>query len=130
MINEEVLSEKLKYLIITNAESKLFEVMNFYIDFEYFNKNPVKLENYNLYIQFDYNGAINFDMYSQFHDIENMCGKLSDILNEYVINEDGKIVAGKNSNCFTTEPYIINIEYEADTKHIFGLSYKFSYTKD
>ena len=59
-----------------------------------------------------------------------MSEKLRDILNEYVITEEGKIVSGNNSNCFATEPMIFNIEYEADTKHIFDLGYKFTYTRD
>ena len=130
MINEEVLSEKLKYLIIMNAKPKLFEVMSVYIEFEYIDQNHTKLENYDVDVKFDYNGALDFDMYSFAHDIQRMSEKLRDVLNEYVITEEGKIVEGKNSNCFATEPMIFNIEYEADTKHIFDLGYKFNYTRE
>lgn len=130
MIKEEVLSEKLKYLIIMNAKPKMFEVMSVDIEFEYIHQNQTKLENYDVYVKFDYNGALDFDMYSFVHDIKRMCEKLKDILNEYVITEDGKIVEGKNSNCFTTYPLILNIDYEADNKHIFNLGYKFTYTRD
>jgi len=130
MINEEVLSEKLKYLIIMNAKPKLFEVMSVYIEFEYIDQNHTKLENYDVDVKFDYNGALDFDMYSFVHDIQRMSEKLKDILNEYVITEDGKIVEGKNSNCFTTHPLIFNIDYEADNRHIFDLGYKFTYTRD
>jgi hypothetical protein len=44
-------------------------------------------------------------MYSFAHDIQRMSEKLRDILSEYVITEDGKIVEGKNSNCFPTDPH-------------------------
>ena len=130
MINEEVLSEKLKYLIIMNAKPKMFEIMNVYIEFDYIDQNHTKLANYDVDVKFDYNGSLDFDMYSFAHDIQRMSEKLRDILNEYVITRDGKIVEGKNSNCFATEPLVFNIEYEADTKHIFDLGYKFNYSQD
>lgn len=130
MNKEEILSEKLKYLIIMNAKPKLFEVMSVYIEFEYIDQNYTKLENYDVNIKFDYNGALDFDMYSFVHDIQKMSEKLKDILNEYVITEDGKIAEGKNSNCFTTDPLIFNIDFKADETHIFNLGYKFTYTRD
>ena len=130
MINEEVLSEKLKYLIIMNAKPKMFEVMNVYVEFDYIDQNHTKLENYDVDVKFDYNGALDFDMYSFAHDIQRMSEKLRDVLNEYVITEEGKIVEGKNSNCFTTHPLIFNIDYKADETHIFDLGYKFTYTRD
>ena len=130
MINEEVLSEKLKYLIIMNAKPKMFEIMNVYIEFDYIDQNHTKLANYDVDVKFDYQGALEFDMYSFAHDIQRMSEKLRDIINEYVITRDGKIVEGKNSNCFTTEPLVFSIEYEADTKHIFDLGYKFNYSQD
>ena len=130
MINEELLKEKLKYLITMNAKPKMFEVMNVYVEFDYIDQNHTKLANYDIDVKFDYQGSIDFDMYSFAHDIQRMSEKLRDVLNEYVINEEGKIVEGKNSNCFATEPMIFNIEYEADTKHIFDLGYKFNYTRE
>lgn len=130
MINEEVLSEKLKYLIVMNAKPKQFEIMNVYVEFEYTDQNHTKLSNYDLDIKFDYNGPLEWDMYSFAHDIKRMSEKLRDILNEYVISEEGKLVSGKNSNCFTTEPLIFSIDYQVDEKHIFDLGYKFTYTRD
>ena len=130
MINEEVLKEKLKYLIVMNAKPKMFEVMNVCVEFDYIDQNHTKLANYDVDVKFDYNGALDFDMYSFAHDIQRMSEKLRDILNEYVITEDGKIVSGKNSNCFTTHPLIFSIEYKADEQHIFDLGYKFTYTRD
>lgn len=130
MINEEVLSEKLKYLIVMNAKPKQFDIMNVHVEFEYTDQNHTKLSNYDLDVKFDYNGPLDWDMYSFSHDIKRMSEKLGDILNEYVITEEGKIMSGKNSNCFATEPLIFSIEYKVDEKHIFDLGYKFTYTKD
>lgn len=130
MINEEVLSEKLKYLIKMNAASSQFDVMNIYIEFDYVDQNHTKLANYDVDVKFDYNGQLEWDMYSFAHDIQRMSEKLRDILNEYVITEEGKIVSGKNSNCFTTEPMIFSIEYKVDEQHVFDLGFKFNYERD
>jgi hypothetical protein len=130
MINEKLLSEKLKYLITMNAKSTQFDIMSIHIEFDYIDQNHTKLANYDIDVKFDYQGAIDIDMYSFAHDIQRMSEKLRDVLNEYVITEEGKIAEGQNSNCFATEPMIFNIEYEADTKHIFDLGYKFNYTRE
>ena len=130
MINEEVLSEKLKYLIIMNAKLSMFEVMNIYIEFDYVDQNHTKLANYDIDVKFDYNGSLEFEMYSFSHDIQRMSEKLRDILSEYVITQDGKIVEGQNSNCFPTDPMVFSIEYKVDEKHIFDLGYKFTYTTE
>jgi hypothetical protein len=130
MINEEVLSEKLKYLIIMNAKPKMFEVMNVYVEFDYIDQNHTKLANYDVDVKFDYQGSLEFEMYSFAHDIQRMSEKLRDIVNEFVITEDGKIVEGKNSNCFATDPLVFSIEYKVDETHIFDLGYKFTYTRD
>jgi hypothetical protein len=130
MIKEEVLSEKLKYLIMMNTKPKMFEVMNIYIEFEYDGSHE-KLEGYDIDIKFDYEGGLDFDMYPFTHDIKIMSEKLRDILSEYVITQDGKIVSGGNSNCYSSgDPIIFKIEYEADMKHIFELGYKFRYAED
>jgi hypothetical protein len=130
MINEELLREKLEYLITMNAKSTQFDIMSVHIEFDYIDQNHTKLANYDIDVKFDYQGALEFDMYSFAHDIQRMSEKLRDILNEYVITEEGKIVSGNNSNCFATEPMIFSIEYKVDEQHIFDLGYKFTYTRD
>ena len=130
MINEELLSEKLKYLITMNAKSTQFDIMSIHIEFDYIDQNHTKLANYDVDVKFDYTGSLEFEMYSFAHDIQRMSEKLRDILNEYVITEDGKIVEGKNSNCFATDPMVFSIEYKVDEKHIFDLGYKFTYTTE
>lgn len=130
MINEEVLSEKLKYLIIMNAKPKQFDIMKIHIDFEYADQNRQKLSAYDLDVMFDYEGGLDFDMYSFAHDIQRMSEKLRDILNEYVITQEGKILSRANSNCYTAEAMVYNIQYEVDNKHVFNLGFKFHYTED
>jgi len=130
MINEEVLSEKLKYLITMNAKPKQFDIMKIHIDFEYADQNRQKLSGYDLDITFDYEGGLDFDIYSFAHDIQRMSEKLRDILNEYVITQEGKILSRVNSNCYTTEAMVYNIEYEVDNKHVFNLGYKFQYEEE
>jgi hypothetical protein len=130
MINEEVLSEKLKYLITMNAKPNQFDIISVYIEFEYTDDTHQKLEVYDIDVKFDYQGAIEFDLYSFAQDIKLMSDKLQKIISEYVITEDGKIVSSSNSNCYATDPLIFNIDYEVDTRHIFDLGYKFRYDKN
>jgi hypothetical protein len=127
MINEEVLSEKLKYLIAMNAKPNQFDIISVNIEFEYTDDTHQKLEVYDIDVKFDYQGAIEFDLYSFAQDIKLMSDKLQKIISEYVITEDGKIVSSSNSNCYATDPLIFNIDYEVDTRHIFDLGYKFRY---
>ena len=130
MINEEVLSEKLKYLIIMNAKPKQFEIMSVYVEFNYTDNSHEKLESYEIDVKFDYGGALDFDVYSFAHDIQRMSEKLRDVLSEYVISREGKLVSGINSNCFSGEPMIYSIEYKVDEKHLFNLGYRFNYSED
>jgi hypothetical protein len=130
MINKETISEKLKYLILMNAKSSQFEILNLFIEIEFNNQDHTEIANYDIDVKFDYQGSLEFDIYEFAHDIQRMSEKLRDILSEYVISKDGKIVNGNNSNYFMTEPSIYNIDYEIDSKHIFNLGYKFHYHDD
>ena len=56
--------------------------------------------------------------------------KKNPYLPNYVITKEGRIVSSSNSNCYTTEPLIFNIQYEVDTKHVFELGFKFRYDED
>jgi hypothetical protein len=52
MINEELLSEKLKYLITMNAKSTHFDIMSVHIEFDYIDQNHTKLANYDIDVKF------------------------------------------------------------------------------
>ena len=127
MINEEVLSEKLKYLILMSAKRNQFEIMNVYVEFNYTDESHEKLESYDVDVKFDYNGSLEFEMYSFAHDIQRMSEKLRDIISEYIISQDGKLINGNNSKCYPSDPMVFSIEYKVDEKHIFDLGYKFNY---
>ena len=130
MINEEVLMEKLTYLIRIAAKGRLFDIMDMHFEFTYTNESHDKMESYDIDVQFDYEGPLEFDMYSFAHDIQRMSEKLRDVLSEYVISREGKLVSGINSNCFSVEPMIYSIEYKVDEKHLFNLGYRFNYAED
>ena len=127
MINEEVLSEKLKYLILMSAKRNQFEIMNVYVEFNYTDESHEKLESYDVDVKFDYEGSLEFEMYSFAHDIQRMSEKLRDVISEYVISQDGKLINGNNSKCYPADPMVFSIEYKVDEKHIFDLGYKFNY---
>ena len=127
MINEEVLSEKLKYLILMSAKRNQFNVMNVYVEFNYTDESHEKLESYDVDVKFDYEGSLEFEMYSFAHDMQRMSEKLRDVISEYVISQDGKLINGNNSKCYPSDPMVFSIEYKVDEKHIFDLGYKFNY---
>lgn len=127
MINKEVLSEKLKYLITTNAKANRFNILDMYVEFDFTDLSNTKLESYDIDVKFDYEGALEFGIYAFSSDIRKMSIKLREIVSEYVISQDGKIVYGKNNNAYTTEPMVYNIEYKVDETHIFELGYRFDY---
>jgi hypothetical protein len=127
MINEEVLSEKLKYLILMSAKRNQFNVMNVYVEFNYTDESHEKLESYDVDVKFDYEGSLEFEMYSFAHDMQRMSEKLRDVISEYVISQDGKLINGNNSKCYPSDPLVFSIEYKVDEKHIFDLGYKFNY---
>lgn len=127
MINEEVLSEKLKYLILMSAKRNGFDIMNVYVEFNYTDESHEKLESYDVDVKFDYEGSLEFEMYSFAHDIQRMSEKLRDVISEYIVSQDGKLINGNNSKCYPSDPLVFSIEYKVDEKHIFDLGYKFNY---
>jgi len=130
MINEQVLSEKLKYLLSVPFRENYFDIIDFNVEFDYTDKERQRLDGYDINIKFDYEGAFDSYIYFLLKEIDSMSEKLRGILNSYVISEDGKLVSGEDSNCNANEGMVWNIEYEADTKHIFNMSYKFIYSND
>lgn len=129
MINEKVLSEKMKYLITMNS-AKHFKVEDVFVDFEYMDAKREKLISYDIYVRFDYYGSIEPHFEDFIIDIKIMQEKMKDVLNRYKITEYGKLVDGKNSNCFSIKPSVYNVDYEVDKKHIFNLGYKFLYEQN
>lgn len=127
MINQDVLSEKLKYLLLMSAKKHRFEIMNFYVEFDYTSQNREVIDSYDIDVKFDYEGALDPDIYSFAHDIQRMSEKMRDILSEYVVTRNGKIVEKDKINCIPDEGSIWEMTYVADTSHIFNMSYRFHY---
>jgi hypothetical protein len=128
MINEQVLSEKLKYLIMSEM-SKKFEIFEFHVEFMYTDGMRDRLEEYDIDIKFDYHGVIDSSSNSFGADIERMSRQLREIIMTYTITPEGKIKSGDADtfSTFVDEGMIWGFEFEADTKHIFNMSFKVNY---
>jgi hypothetical protein len=127
MINEEVLSEKLKYLILMNSKPTQFKIEDVYVEIEYLNQEHTKIGNYEIDVKFDYEGVLDPDIYAFAHQIQRMSEKMGDLLTEFVITEDGKIVSNKKGNTTIGEGMVWKMDYRADELHYFDLSYRFGY---
>lgn len=128
MINEQVLSEKLKYLIMSEM-SKKFEIFEFHVEFMYTDGMRDTLEEYDIDIKFDYHGSIDSESSRFGADIERMSEQLREIIMTYTITPEGKIKSGDADtfSTFVDEGMIWGLEFEADTKHIFNMSFKVNY---
>jgi hypothetical protein len=128
MINEQVLSEKLKYLIMSEM-SKRFEIFEFHVEFMYIDGMRDTLEEYDIDIKFDYHGSIDSESSRFGTDIERMSEELRGIIMTYTISPEGKIKSGDADtfSTFVDEGMIWGLEFEADTKHIFNMSFKVNY---
>jgi hypothetical protein len=126
MIDVKILSEKLKYLIIMNSKPN-FDIQEIYFDFDY---NENKIDNYDVNIKFDYNGGLDNDINSFGYDIKRMSEKLQDIIDEYTITQEGKIIKGNTGKAFSSEGVVWSFNYVADEKHIFDMSFRVHYTED
>ncbi len=130
MINEQVLTEKLKYLIKINA-AKWFDIQDIYVEFEYTDESREKLSRYDLDITLDYHGAIDLELSEFVRDVEKMSNELQKYLLEFVVNQEGKIVNGKNTNVYALDPPLLfSADYKVDELHKFVLGYKFLYEEN
>jgi hypothetical protein len=126
MIDEKVLEEKLKYLVMMESKPD-FNILTFYIEFDYYDDTKKKLDSYDINIKFDYDNLLDADIYSFAEGISKMSEKLELALNKYIITREGKIVAGNLSNGSATDGAVWGIDYEADNKHIFDMSFRVHY---
>jgi len=127
MINQDVLTEKLRYLILMNSKSTQFKIEDVFVEVEYLNQEHTKIGNYEIDIKFDYEGVLEPDINTFTYDVQNMSYKVGDLLSAYVITEDGKIVINKKGNITISEAMVWKVDYKADELHFFNLSYRFGY---
>ena len=111
--------------------SKRFEIFEFHVEFMYTDgEKRDRLEEYDIDIKFDYQGVIDSSSSSFGADIERMSEQLRGILMIYTITPEGKIKSEDSSDTFSTfvdEGMIWSLEFDADTKHIFNMSFKVNY---
>lgn len=122
MINEEILTEKLKYIIISESK-KEFEIMNVALEMDYMNNDNSTIESYRVFVKFDYNGLISPDLHYFTKDISHMSDKMSNIVSKYVIDSKGKLIQG-GENTSISEGDIWTLDFAADDRHIFDMSYQ------
>jgi hypothetical protein len=123
MINEELATEKLKYLLMTET-GRDFEILDVGIDFNYtdYDKRD-KLEEYDVDITFDYLLTIDSQSTDFGIDIHKMSEKLRNIILKYTFNSEGKIVKDSDS-AFVDHGMIWKVDFIADTKHVFEMSFR------
>ena len=121
MINEEILTEKLKYIIISESK-KEFEIMNVALEMDYRDNDNSTIESYRVFVKFDYNGLISPDLHYFTKDISHMSDKMSNIVSKYVIDSKGKLIQG-GENTSISEGDIWTLDFAADDRHIFDMSY-------
>ncbi len=123
MINEELATEKLKYLLMTET-GRDFEILDVGIDFNYtdYDKRD-KLEEYDVDITFDYQLTIDSQSTDFGVDIHKMSEKLRNIISKYTFNSEGKIVKDSNT-VYVDIGMIWRVDFSADTKHEFEMSFR------
>lgn len=120
MIDEKVLSDKLKYLIIVDSKPH-FEIMEVVVELEY-DKDKL-ISEYSVDVKFDYQGRIDPEVWNFGSDISVMESKLREIIGRYPINPQGKIQMGF-TQYMISEGMIWDLEYVFDEKHLFNMSFK------
>ncbi len=78
MINKDVLTEKLRYLILMNSKSSQFEIEDIFIELEYLNQEQTKLGNYEIDIRFDYQGVLDPEISTFTYQVQAMSEKMGD----------------------------------------------------
>jgi hypothetical protein len=127
MINKDLLTEKLRYLILMNSKSSQFVIEDIYVELDYLNKEHTKIAEYEIDVKFDYQGLLDPEISTFTYQVQSMSEKMGDFLSEYVITEDGKIVSNQEGNVTISEGMVWNIKFIADDTHFFNMSYRFRY---
>lgn len=117
MINIKTLSEKLKYLIGEESDRQ-FEILE--VDVDFYDANS----GYQLFIEFDYFGAIDNQMPKFAKDISIMIEKIEKIVSKVTITPEGRLTLSQEVK---VESFINRIEYEIEATHIFTVSFLVHY---
>ena len=119
MDKEKVLSDKLNYLIRTDA--KQFVITDFYVEFV--KDKEGMIEEYDVDITFDYQGKIDPEVYDFAADVSRMSQTLQEIVAKYPITPDGKINM-EYQDFISVDGVIWKIDYRFDESHVFHMCFK------
>ena len=122
MIDTKILSEKLKYILITESKND-FDIMEVSLEIDE-TSNDGELLSYTVEVKFDYLGAIDPIVYYFVKDIERMSDKMRDMIGTYVLNPKGKFVVGDDNNASISDGYIWSSKFNADETHEFVMSFR------
>lgn len=127
MIKEEVLTEKLKYLV-TMASKSMFDIFEFHIDFMYENyETKDRISEYNIDIKFDYLGHIEEHPRYMGRDINKVMDQMNNYISEYVITPDGKL--SQNYDAYV-DGVIWEFNFKFEEEHIFNTSFKVNFPEN
>lgn len=90
MVNEKILEEKLKYLIIMESKKK-FEILQFDLFIDYEDDKSDRISSYDINIKFEYEGGISGSPTDFFNEIKLMIGEMSNYVETYIITPEGKL---------------------------------------
>jgi len=134
LIKENILKEKIQYLITVELTQRNFEVFSVDADIQTYtpdttgSETPKKLiEEYDIFLIVDYNGRLDsYEPYSFGRDIQKVCETMRDAVTQYTITKEGKIVKG-DENIYCSDAFVIRMEYNYDELHKFEVNFKFTY---
>jgi hypothetical protein len=126
MINETVLTDKLKYIMITELGNE-FEIIDFDVELSFVDyETKDEIESYDVDMKFDYKGVIDADMSVFFGDIEKMMRKIRSVLKKFAITKSGKLVH-ENHDYYVSDASIFNVDFDYDEKHEFSVFFRVNY---
>lgn len=130
----KISAEKIEILIKSSLEENNFTVFSVESSFDTYTpqttgrEQPITLiEEYDLYLTVDYNGAIDsFEPYSFTRDINKMCELLRHCVTQFTVTRDGKIVRG-DKTVYASDAFILKIDFKYEELHKFVVNFKFTY---
>ena len=126
MINESVLRDKLKYIMITELGNE-FEIIDFDVELSFVDyETKDEIESYDVDMKFDYKGVIDADMSVFFGDIEKMMRKIRSVLENFAITKSGKLIH-ENHDYYVSDASIFNVDFDYDEKHEFSVFFRVNY---
>ena len=126
MINESVLTDKLKYIMITELGNE-FEIIDFDVELSFVDyETKDEIESYDVDMKFDYKGVIDADMSVFFGDIEKMMRKIRSVLENFAITKSGKLIH-ENHDYYVSDASIFSVDFDYDEKHEFNVFFRVNY---